>query len=80
LVLLLETAGSGEEKKNRIEAFQEKWAWTERKWSQVTADTGIGNPKKATAEKGKAFFEDVTNKLADLMVDLTQVPKDKLYQ
>ena len=80
LVLPLETAGSGEEKKNRIKAFQEKWAWTERKWSQVTADTGIGNPKKATAEKGKAFFEDVTNKLADFMVDLTQVPKDKRYQ
>ena len=80
LVLPLETAGLGKEKKNNIKAFQEKWAWTERKWSQVTADTGIGNPKKATAEKGRAFFEDVTVKLADLMIDLSQVPKNKLYE
>ena len=80
LVLPLEAAGSGKEKKNKIKAFKEKWAWTERKWSQVTADTGIGNPKKATAEKGRAFFEDVTDKLADLMIDLSQVPKNKLYE
>lgn len=80
LVLPLEIAGLGKEKKNKIKAFQEKWAWTERKWSQVTTDTGIGNPKKATAEKGMAFFEDVTDKLADLMIDLSQVPKNKLYE
>lgn len=80
LVLPLETAGLGKEKKNKIKAFQEKWAWTERKWSQVTADTGIGNPNKANAEKGRAFFEDVTDKLADLMIDLSQVPKNKLYE
>ena len=38
----------GDGKKFRIKAFNESWAWAERKWTQVTSDTGIGNPSKAT--------------------------------
>lgn len=26
-----------------------------RNWSEVTVDTGIGDPKKSTAEKGKSM-------------------------
>lgn len=80
LVLPLETAGEGKEKKNSISAFREKWAWTERRWSQVTEDTGIGNPKKSNAIKGKRFFEAVTDKLGLLMYDLVQADPNQLYQ
>ncbi len=79
LVLPLEQAGDGAEKKNKIEAFREGWAWTERKWSRVTADTGIGNPKSATAEKGKRFFEAVTQKMATLLTDLAATDAKNLY-
>ncbi|MBH46186.1 MAG: amidase [Flavobacteriaceae bacterium] len=80
LVLPLSEAGSGKEKKNTIKGFQEKWAWSERKWSLVTKDTGVGNPKKSTAEKGKMFFEDVTDKISELIQDLCNTNIDQLYK
>lgn len=80
LVLSLEEAGDGNEKKNKIKAFREGWAWAERKWSEVTEDTGIGNPKAASAEKGKRFFEDVTKKMAGLMIDLAVADVKDLYE
>ncbi len=52
LILPVEVAGDGAERKSVIKGIREKWAWAERKWSQVTEDTGIGNPKKASPEKG----------------------------
>jgi len=73
LVLPLSEAGRGEEKKSTITGFVEKWAWTERKWTEVTEDTGIGDPHLATAEKGKRYVDAVTRKLADLMVDLASI-------
>ena len=51
LVLPLTEAGEGEGKKFKIKAFNENWAWAERRWTQVTSDTGIGNPIKATPAK-----------------------------
>ena len=80
LVLPLSEAGMGLEKKSSIKGFREKWAWTERRWSQVTKDTGVGNPKKSSPEKGKKFFNDVTNKISELMQDICKTPLDELYQ
>tara|TARA_B100001059_G_scaffold31098_2_gene25202 strand:- start:11115 stop:11876 length:762 start_codon:yes stop_codon:yes gene_type:complete len=80
LVLPLSEAGMGLEKKSSIKGFREKWAWTERRWSQVTKDTGVGNPKKSSPEKGKKFFNDVSNKISELMQDICKTPLDELYQ
>lgn len=79
LVRPLDEAGPGHEKQNKIPAFCESWAWMERKWSAVTEDTGIGNPHKATAEKGQKVFEDVTTKIAGLMKDMGEVDPSDLY-
>jgi len=80
LVLPLDKAGQGKDKKLKISAFREGWAWTERKWPQVTEDTGIGNPYKATAEKGKRYFNDLVKKIGDLMYELATTDPDDLYQ
>lgn len=56
LVLPLEEAGEGKEKKHKIREFSEGWAWAERKWSQISEDTGTGNPKASTREKGEEIF------------------------
>ena len=69
-----------EEKQHRIKAIREKWAWTERRWSEVTEDTGIGNPKKSTKEKGERFFNDLTDKISELMLDLCNADLNRLYQ
>ena len=80
LVLPLEEAGLGTERKNKIPAFSEGWAWTERKWSQISDDTGTGNPKLATREKGERYFQAVTQTMAQLFVDIAQADVDNLYE
>ena len=80
LVCPLEEAGDGKEKKNKIKEFSEGWVWAERKWSQVTADTGIGNPKASTKEKGERFFKEVTEKMGELLVKLAKADTSSLYE
>lgn len=80
LVRPLDEAGDGAAKEYRIKALQEDWAWAERQWSEVTEDTGVGNPKKATAEKGEAYFEAVTEKVSELFVELAEADLDDLYE
>jgi len=80
LVRPLEEAGDGASKKFRIEAMNENWVWAERKWSKVTRDTGVGDPRKATAQKGKAYFEAVTKKISNLFIDLANADLDDMYR
>ncbi|MEO8232091.1 MAG: creatininase family protein [Ignavibacteriota bacterium] len=80
LVLPLTEAGLGKAKKIKIKGIQEGWAWTERKWSSVTEDTGIGNPTKATKEKGEKYFNDVVNKVAQLFIDIANADMNDLYE
>lgn len=80
LVRPLEEAGDGAEKESAIRGIREGWAWAERRWSRVTADTGIGNPRLATAEKGARYFQAVTQRVSELIVDLDKVNMDDLYE
>lgn len=80
LVLPLDEAGLGTEQKiNNIAGFSESWAWTERKWSKISADTGVGNPKLATAEKGEKYFKALTQKVAKLFSEIAGADVNRLY-
>ena len=79
LVRPLEEAGDGTEKKYKIEALRQGWFWAERRWSQVTADTGIGNPKLATIEKGEKYFKAVTEKIAEVFLEIAECDIRDLY-
>ena len=80
LVLAKEKWGSGKEKKHKIKAFSEGWVWTERKWSQISEDTGIGNPALATKEKGKKFFKVLSEKMANLFIEICNANIENLYK
>ena len=80
LVLPREEWGTGTEMKNKIEAFRQGWAWAERPWSKISEDTGVGDPRKATAEKGQRYFEYITRQLGDLMSRICEEDPDKLYE
>ncbi len=80
LVLPLDEAGSGLERKIKISGIKEGWAWAERRWSEATEDTGIGNPKNATKEKGEEYFKAVTNKISQLFVDIANADLSDLYE
>jgi len=80
LVLPLSEAGKGKSRKFKISAFNEKWAWAERKWTQVTSDTGIGDPSKANPGKGEKCFNEVVGKISNLMLELSEADINKMYE
>jgi len=80
LLLPLNEAGSGKGKKFRIKAFNENWAWAERKWTQVTTDTGIGDPSKATPEKGERCYNEIIRKTSSLMLELSLADVNNMYE
>lgn len=80
LVLPLSRAGAGKENRIKIPELREGWAWTERKWSLATADTGVGDPALSTREKGEKLFQTVTEKIAGLMYNIASADLDDLYE
>ncbi len=68
----LETAGDGASTPSKIPLLSSTpGVWAPRDWDKLTKDTGTGNPKAATAEKGKQFLEPMYDKLAALLVQLS---------
>ena len=80
LVLPLEEAGEGKMRNTKLKSVREKIAWAPRQWDKVSTDTGIGNPKKASAEKGQKFVNDVTDKIASYFVELANCNIHDLYE
>lgn len=70
LVLEKKYWGRGKEKKINLKYFSEKWVWTERKWSRISEDTGVGDPGSASKEKGEKYFNDLTEKVGDLFFEI----------
>ncbi len=80
LVLSLDQAGTGEEKRFKIEGLRNGLAWAPRQWTKISKDTGVGNPKAATAEKGKQFSIATSKKIAEFLVDLAKAELNDLYE
>ena len=72
LLLPLDMAGDGANKKFTPKGFQEGWAWTQRPWTKITKDTGVGDPSKSTPDKGKAFIEKCTDNIAEFFCEINQ--------
>jgi creatinine amidohydrolase len=80
VLLPLAEAGAGRERRFRIAAFREGWAWAPRQWRQVSADTGIGDPKRASPEKGRQYFEVVVQRLSQFFIDLAKSDLARMYE
>ena len=80
LVRPLSEAGPGRARASRLTGIREGWAWAPRRWTQVTKDTGIGNPSKATAKKGAAYVDAAVAQVAAFLVELAAIELDDLYQ
>ena len=72
----LDEAGDGESKPFAIPSLNEKVGWAPRHWDKATVDSGVGNPRKASAEKGAHYVKPVIEKLAQLF---TEVGQGELY-
>jgi creatinine amidohydrolase len=79
LVRPLDEAGSGSERRWKIAALRDGSAWAPRRWTQVSADTGTGNPALATPEKGAQYAAEVTAKIGEFLIDLARADVNDLY-
>lgn len=79
LVRPLDEAGPGRARVFAVRGLREPWAWAPRDWSRVTEDTGVGDPSRATPEKGATFFEAACEAVAQLLVDLVAVDPEDPY-
>jgi creatinine amidohydrolase len=79
LLLPLDEAGDGRERRFRITGLREGWAWAPRRWSSISDDTGVGDPRAATREKGEELLSRVTRKLSDFIAELAATSLDDLY-
>lgn len=80
LVLPLSEAGDGHERRPRIAALREGWAWVPRRWTQVSADTGVGDPRAATAAKGERYAAAVAARIGAFLTDLAAADPERLYE
>jgi creatinine amidohydrolase len=75
----LSTADDGAMAPTRFEAVNKGWVEITRPWHLLTANSGAGDPRPATAAKGAAVAEAVADRLADFLVELSGSPADEKF-
>jgi creatinine amidohydrolase len=78
LVAPLESAGDGATTPSALPALTSTpGVWAPRDWQALTKDTGVGDPRRATAEKGARIFEMLVDALMKVLVELSAAkPED----
>ncbi|GAA4301380.1 creatininase family protein [Aestuariibaculum suncheonense] len=80
LVLPIQEAGNGEAKQFKIKGLKDGWVTAQRRWTSVTYDTGVGNPKESNKEKGERFFVATTQAIASFFVELHNADLNNFYE
>ncbi|MBI2192301.1 MAG: creatininase family protein [Planctomycetes bacterium] len=75
----LEDADEGKVRRTRFEALNRGWAWIPRPWDRLTTQSGYGDPRQATAEKGQRFLDLIAGRLSQFLVELSESPMDGLF-
>lgn len=68
----LEWADEGRVNEPVLEGLRKGHLWISRPWHLLTTNAGYGNPKKATAEKGGKIVEGATDRIADIIKELSE--------
>lgn len=63
----------------KFDALNQGWAKTSRRFARLNDHCGTGDPRKATAQKGKAFLDVVCQRLANFFIDLAETPLDEKF-
>ncbi len=80
LVLPLSEAGDGHARTFKVNGLRDGLAWSPRLWTQVTEDTGSGDPSMALREKGVSHLAAVTEKISAFLVELGEAELGSLYE
>jgi creatinine amidohydrolase len=72
-------ADGGATASTRFEAVNRGWVSITRPWHLLTTNTGSGNPHPATADKGRRFVEQVVERIAQFLIELSAAPLDERF-
>jgi creatinine amidohydrolase len=75
----LDVAGDGAARPFRFEALQKGWARTSRDFARLNDHCGVGDPSRATAEKGRRYLDLVCERITAFLVELAQTPIDQCF-
>lgn len=75
----LEDADDGKTRTTRFEEINNGWATIAPLWHLLTENTGWGNPKKATREKGEKYLEIVIKRGSDFIKKLSDEKIDDTF-
>jgi creatinine amidohydrolase len=74
-----ELADNGAAKPSRFEAINRGWVSITRPWHLVSANTGLGDPAAASADKGQRLMDLVVERLSSFLVELAAAPLDETF-
>ena len=75
----LSLADDGATRASRFEAIRKGWVQVTRPFGVVTRHCAIGNPKKATAEKGRRLIEALVDRLGTYLKELSDAKMDETF-
>jgi creatinine amidohydrolase len=73
-LLHLEQADAGKETPTQLDAINRGWISITRPWHLATTNTGMGDPRAATAEKGRRLMDALVARLGQYLLDLANLP------
>lgn len=75
----LERAGDGSTRRTDFEAMNRGWVQFSRPWHLLTKDSTSGDPRQATAEKGRRYVEASVERIAQFLTELSATPYDEYF-
>jgi creatinine amidohydrolase len=74
-----ELADAGAARPTRFDAINRGWITITRPWHLATTNTGLGNPRAASAEKGRKLMDVVVDRLGAFLIELARAEMDEKF-
>jgi creatinine amidohydrolase len=74
-----ELADDGAAQSTRFDAINRGWVSITRPWHLVSKNTGLGDPRTATAEKGRQLMDVLVERLSNFLVALSAAKMDERF-
>jgi creatinine amidohydrolase len=74
-----ELADDGAAAPTRFDAINRGWISITRPWHLVSKNTGLGDPRAATADKGRRLMDVVVERLGSFLVELAKADVDERF-
>lgn len=78
-LLRMDQADDGAARPTRFDAVNQGWVSITRPWHLVSANTGLGNPFAATADKGHQLMDVLVDRLSRFLIELANAPLDEKF-